>query len=379
MTQTEKTKHQEWEPRTLDGTLTLLPGGTGSIAIGEHPAAAAWRATWRGITLGPVTVRRAGTKLFWPLMHLDIRDTNGDGWLDSGTGLSKGVTWQSGGGDYFPSVNARAVATFEPDRDPPSVTLGVGDPWPGMPWLGTSGQADVLLPTDELVVRFSEPVLASTVVKHLQVRAASRPVTGKISEGADDEPFATTFTFTPDLPLPHGAELSLSLAGIADVTGAKAVAGGPALRVAADPGSLTANPGFERDLAGWAARGKARSAGAHEGVAPVAGSRQAIVEGQGQIVGYVDVPATASRLEFSMSAVIEGGGDKVATVRLRSGSARVLVFSLGSADGNAAALRTIAIDLTPFRGRRVYIEIQSAEGNFWQAQTTLLVDNVTIR
>jgi hypothetical protein len=254
-------------------------------------------------------------------------------------------------------------------------------------------QYDTLLPCDGIDVRLGEPT-DLTQAAMVRVLADQTPLAGALSPIVVDD-MASVLSFAAPAFWPFGATLSVDPNGVTDPSGNQLVVG-PKLKVDADPGAAIANAGFEGGLAGWIAKGSnIKQVAAFNGIAPAEGDHQIVVGAASQLAGYVDIPATAGALSLSIGLL---GNDREssffavnATVTLHGVTGQPLEMFDASKVVRQAEPCTdcdrafqyrvpaarYSVDVTPYRGQRVFVttQVASAQGS---STKTLVVDDLRV-
>ena len=105
---------------------------------------------------GDVAVSPGGS-IAWDAFGLTVTDEDGDGVVDSGTGTADG-TWTAVGGDVVEQAAFTAEVSAQLD-----ITEGVV-------WISPNGRVgDTFVPSDSVLVEFSEPVPQSTVADRFHI------------------------------------------------------------------------------------------------------------------------------------------------------------------------------------------------------------------
>jgi hypothetical protein len=301
----------------------------------------------------------------WDELRIALRDGDGDGVYESGSGFMSGVRdWFSGGEPF--------TGEFEAAPDAYRVAASVRP----------EGHFDgALLPWQPLVIDFGQPV-PNDDASLFVVLADGEEVYGDARVEVF-QPSQTSIRFVPRAFYPPGSELRVVLVDMKNALGVQVEAEDEALPVIADAGPINANLGFEQGLTGWNALGAAGTADRYGDVVPAEGAAMAVIqspggddgdEGLSRLVGYLDVPEGASELDVSLAVLTEDQLPAAVTVRLyREDSLteprvfRIYEFEheaerfepCDCADvfltRRAGAFRR-QLGLAEFRGERVYLE-----------------------
>ena len=311
-------------------------------------------------------------------MSLSLLDDDGDGAPDGARGEAEGG-WSAAIGDVVASSSYSSTLSASLDRAGSS------------PALALPPRRAALLPDGSLAVHFEEALREDDVREALRVLADGEPIPGTTSFAATAGLVARA-AFQPDDFLPFGAVVTVELAGLEDLAGNPIGPPTNSLTVVADPGAAELNTGFESGLSGWIAVGSIRSEGAFEGVDPVEGSAQALLE-QGSMLGaLLDVPGDATGLDLSMSVLVDSsfleGGIAAIALHAAGGDSAVVYENEGlgelppcvSCTEYDALVGPIqpAIDLVPYQGRRVLLTI-ALSPQWLSGPVAALVDDIQIR
>jgi hypothetical protein len=372
-------------PSSYDLTLLLRPDGTGIASI------LGWR-TPPVVTMAPVKWHEEGgrvvvdtlalhpdpqAQVLLSRMTLALDDRDGDGVVERGEGSATGrADWMLG--DVMSSSPFEGAVTVLPDTMGPKVDLA----WTH-PTLPVPGRLRILV---------SEPVAVGSL-RAVAVTANGEAVAGTVEPAGGTLDLAAEAAFTPNDFLPLGAEIALDFRGLTDPAGNPAQAAAPLRTV--DPGSTLANPGFEHGLDGWLAVGPVEARGALAGLDPAEGSSQAVVASGGRLFGRLDVPADATVLELSVAMLSEIGQmdpDRSGVIEIHAPAGTTVVFDAAGLDGTGEpcsgcgdygtrhARRQVTADLTPFRGRTVFLSVRAdATGDLGMNSYAVLVDDLRIR
>jgi hypothetical protein len=378
-------------PATLSGHLYLVVDAGGAVTgtISARDTDTVSLATISGHVEGTDIVIQDGSVAVTPggMLGLDelrivVRDDNGDGAIDGASGTASG-SWQRALGDIFDFTTHTSTLTASRDTTSTTATLFV----PRSP--------ATLLPFEPVTVRFQEPLREQDVRTYLRIRSSGVTVPGTLTLTPTGG-LVTSATFQPSVFLGFGASVTLGVTGLRDPAGNALTRPSSRVLVAANPGPLTGNIGFESGLAGWIALGQASALGAFQGFAPAQGATQAVVREGGTLAGYLDVPATATELELSVAVLSEIGQvtpNHTAVIALRrAGGALIEIFDVADVAGQFQPCATCTeygqsvgplrrtIDLTPHRGQRVFLTVDVRSSffigvNFFAA----LVDDIQPR
>ncbi|MEO7731746.1 MAG: hypothetical protein ABIY55_12290 [Kofleriaceae bacterium] len=320
----------------------------------------------------------ASARLQWSELRLHLFDGDGDGVIDDASGDLSGALSESNS-EFFEVSPYTAALTAAKDTTASSATIFDGK---------------TRLPFGLVTIDFGEPVRAEQVAL-LHVLADGRPVAGSF-DAAPVAGLITSMRFHPEDFLPFDQAISLDLGGLTDPSGNAITAAASTLRVIADPSPATGNLGFEDGLHGWTVVGHAQSTGSFGGIAPVEGSSQAVIDAVGTLAGYLDVPADASALHFSLArlsqldeladnytatiALHRANGDTITRFDARDATekptpctacAPTYGFQLGPLTGD--------LDLTQARGERVWLTIDATSFFFIGVPAlSVIVDDLRI-
>jgi hypothetical protein len=318
------------------------------------------------LALAPGVVRvPPDATLQWDTWELTPVDSDGDGEVDGADGRVVG-NWTEFIGDVVEGGGFEATLTTQPDRTQAQVVI---DP---------PSTREFLLPTDEVYIAFNEPLRDRDVNDEVTVLADGEVVDGTLQAAAISGGLATAWVFTPSGQLPFEAEVTLDLGDLRDPAGNPVVSGG-AVMLAPDPGPIVRNSGFEAGLDGWIPSGTVGAVESFEGLAPEEGEAFAVVREQSSLAGYLDVPADAETLEFTVTVFSEANMFDVsssAVISLAPGSgSEVVIFDAAGHENESVAcdecttevrerigpLRQ-SIDVTPYQGQRVFVivDVRSA-------------------
>lgn len=371
---------------TLRGVLAIdvASGGTftGTIALAGFPtqvSTVTGRITRGVLTLDPESVGIfPDGSLEWERFSMQ---TGARGELEGAAGTIQGTRTYVHG-DALESVRFYADVVASTDTSGEMLGLLAYDPSPG----------GDLLPIDRIEVALGEPA-AEARVADVRVLADGAAMPGAVTTNALSG-LVSSMVFQASTFWPFGATLSADPNGIADPSGNLLVAG-PALHVVTDPGPAMANLGFEAGLTGWTRRGEsAHVVGPLFGVTPVEGTQQLALADSSQIAGYVDVPSDATSLSLSVVALIGTGPVHAALTGFvalhRAGGERIIVFDAADERANATPCNcggaaetrvgplTRTVDLTPYRGERLFLTARTQQG-FFANQFILILDDLRIQ
>jgi hypothetical protein len=378
-------------PATISGHLYLVVHTSGLVsgAISTRDTDTVSLATISGHVEGADLVIEDGTVAVTPggMLGLDqlriaVRDDNGDGKIDGATGTASG-SWQRAMGDIFDQTTHTSTMTASLDTTSTTASLFV----PRSP--------AKLLPFEAVTVRFQEPLREADVRTYLRIRASGVAVPGTLTVTPTGG-LVTSATFQPSGFLGFSAAVTIGLTGLRDPAGNALSPSSARVSVAANPGVLTGNAGFESGLTGWIALGQASALGAFEGFAPAQGAAQAVVREGGTLAGVLDVPSGATELALSVAVLSEIGQvspNHTTVIALRkAGGALIEIFDVAdvanqfqpcptcTSYGQSVGPLSRTIDLTPHRGQRVFLTVNVRSSffigvNFYAA----LVDAIQIR
>jgi hypothetical protein len=347
----------------VSGEVYLLWRGV-EIALAE--------ATMEGSTLrlAPGALPDTGTLYFsWDILDIRLEDEDGDGVMESGTGMISGAALSPG--------SFQDIFTAAPD----------GYPVVARAYRKTAGAADHMLPWEALAVTLEQPV-SNDQIERYRVLADGQEVAGELAF-VGSEGLHTSFTFTPDDFLPMGATIEVDLGGVENVVGVPVVLEQDETQVMADPGALSINPGFEQALAGWYASGDAVVMASAGDLVPVEGTgmaalRTALTERQhslSRLFGYLDVPVDATALDLSLALLApeealptrvamrlhhvraDGGHEEIEVYEFDHEAAVFEPCDCGELGASPPLTRRAGplrheIDLSALRGQRVFLEIE---------------------
>jgi hypothetical protein len=378
-------------PATISGHLYLVvqAGGLVNGTISTRDTDTVSLATISGhvesdqlvIEDGSVAVTPGGM-LGLDELRITLHDNNGDGLVDGATGTASG-TWQRALGDIFDFTTHTSTMSANLDSTSTTASLFV----PRSPAL--------LLPFEAVTVRFQEPLREQDVRNFLRIRSNGRNVAGTLTLTPIGG-LATSATFQPSGFLGFNAAVTIGVVGLRDPAGNLLNPSSTSVPVAANPGVLTSNAGFESGLTGWIALGQTSAPGTFEGFVPPQGARQAVVREGGTLAGVLDVPSSATELELSVAVLSEIGQvspNHTTVIALRKGGGALIeIFDVAdvanqfqpcptcTSYGQSVGPLRRTINLTPHRGQRVYLTVDVRSSffigvNFYAA----LVDAIQIR
>jgi len=355
-------------PTRFDGHLYLRvdPDGavTGALSIGSSERA--FLAAVSGQVDGDSIVLAAGNvdaapseRLQWDELRLSLRDQDGDHAIDGAAGDARGSFTATSSEFVETSPYAASIAATS---DALATSIEIAERSPRLPF-------------GAVTIHFAEPVRAAQVTAALRVLAGGQPVAGSFDATPVDG-LITSTRFQPADFLPFDQAISLDVGGLTDPSGNALTAAASALRVVGDPSAATGNLGFENGLRGWVVVGHADSVGSFGGIAPAAGTSQAVIDAVGTLAGYLDVPADADALHVSLarlSQLSEVAPDYTATIALHRASGETIT----SFDARAATEQVVPctacgptygfqlgpltrdLDLTAVRGERIWLTIDA--------------------
>jgi hypothetical protein len=351
---------------TLTLSLLLARGGSGVVGVigpstspGGDLTEVSWRATGGGIELARGSLHLdAHVNIDWSTFHLVLKDSNGDGVLDSGSGAMSGG-WHAMIGDVADYAGYRASLRVSPDTTAPTATLAPA----------SGRDPGFSLASEGIHVLFSEPVDWDSVRTRTRLLAAGSPVEAKTEAGRVVLGLVTRATIKPSRDIDFDTELGLDVGGVGDPAGNLATWDRRTFRVPRDPGGLLTNPGFENGLKGWISEGSVQVVSDLEGTSPAEGTRQAVLYSNGRLEGYMDVPANAGKLTFSATIFSEigefvAGSSVIVTVAGPGGQVYALDAENLKQQGAPCTCKDfgerigpvpVEVDLVPFRGQRVTI------------------------
>lgn len=370
---------------TFDLVVDLRDDGSAVVALDTRPDPAPTipRATSWTHTEGRIVIEAfeltapSGERLFVERTIVELVDPDEGDPLRGQGGATGQVEWLRGDVMSTSEFDARVTATA--DTTGPRAALA----W-WTPRLPIPGRIRIV---------FTEPV-PETDLEAIAITTGGEAIDGEITGIGAVGGLVAQAAFTPVSFLPFDAEIRLDPV-VADPAGNPATATGPPLRTPPDPGSASANAGFEHGLEGWTATGDVSARGPFGGLAPARGPGQAVVRSGGSLVGYLDVPPGASTLEISVGVLSEIGqyeAGRSGLVRLHTPAGDVVVFDASGDAGPAEAcegckgygvrhppVRAIA-DLVPHRGTRVFLSVSAtASGYLGMNEYAVVVDDVSLR
>lgn len=378
-------------PATISGHLNLVVQTSGLVSgtISTRDTDTVSLATISGhvegdqivIEDGSVAVTPGGT-LGLDELRVTVFDSNADGKVDGATGTASGF-WMRAMGDVFDQTTHTSTVTASLDTTSTTASLFV------------SRSPAKLLPFEAVNVRFQEPLREADVRSFLRIRSNGVAVAGTLTLTPTGG-LVTSATFQPTAFLGFNAAVTLGLTGLRDPAGNALAPSSASVTVAANPGSLTSNAGFESGLNNWIALGQASALGTFQGFAPAQGAKQAVVREGGTLAGVLDVPAGATELELSVAVLSEIGQvspNHTTVIALRkAGGALIEIFDVADVAsqfqpcptcteyGRSVGPLRRTIDLRPHRGQRVFLTVDVRSSffigvNFYAA----LVDAIQIR
>jgi hypothetical protein len=365
-------------PAVLTGHLYLEPAEDGLIQgvlsivrDGSRPRLTAVSGRLQGntATLEPSAASVAfDATLAWDSWELTFEDSDGDNVADSGAGRAAG-TWTELSGDVIDQGTYEATLTASLDATEGHVFVGAPE------------SREFLLPTDQIEIRFDEPVRAADVSTTLTVLADGEPLAGLVPTLDEVNGLIVFATFTPSGTfLPFDAEVTLDVGGLADPSGNAVVWDSGPMPTAADPGSLLDNPGFESGLAGWIPAGTVEAVEGFERLTPEEGEAFAVVREESSLAGYLDVPADAEALEFTVAVLSEAnqfdpGYSVVVSLEHADGGYAVLDASTHAGESVTCEACTELgyrigplpqrVDLREWQGRRVFLTVEVRSSGYF--------------
>jgi hypothetical protein len=371
----------------VTGSLAILPS-TGFLGPALPQALLSGRFTGGRLTLDPGQLAFSpGVLVTWDSFTLSVGPA---GLIEGGAGTLTG-TWQLINTDVIDDGRYNVKLLAAPDTQGSSIAQVYTDPASFSP----------VLPTDVLSLQLGEPADAVQAAT-LQVRANGVALAGSLIPVAPVDGLVTVVTFQPTGFWPFGSEITIDLHGLTDPSNNAFTP--PAVRSAsvADPGPITANLGFESALLGWSVRdggfsGTVSGVGPSFGtIDPVEGASQLVVSDNAIAEGYFDVAADATSLSVSVALLLgqgDFGDDRFAVVSLRRATGeRVVIYDAAVEHVRSTpcdcgedliarvAPTTKAVDLTPYRGERLFLVAQTKTyQGFFRAPLALALDDLRIR
>ena len=376
-------------PDSLPGLLSLdvAADGTaaGSLAISGAPTsisevaghAADGRLT---LTPGQISVEPGGS-LAWQTLTLAIGPAGLVGSSGSATG-----TWTMVRGDEIDTADYKADLSASADTK--------GEAFDVVP--PEARPPGAVLPTDALQVRLGEPaeVERATAVR---VLANGVPVVDPLTPLADPvHGLVIALALRPPGFWAFDTAITAEPGGLVDPSGNAMSWSGAGLHVVPDPGPMIGNLGFEAGTTGWTVTGhQAGTTGTFDGVVPVEGALQMIVREESVLTGYLDVPAGATSLSLSVGLFSEAGqfdADRTAVIALHRASGERIVMFDGYAERAASAACACgefgqlipparkSVDVTPFRGERLFLTAEVRSSFFFGVNFfALVLDDLRIQ
>lgn len=356
-------------PETIDGHLYLDVGDDGTVTgvmstKGDTEVRISEPTGWvdgHQVVLSADSIGvEPGGSLAWQEVRFSLADADGDGALDSATGTMSG-TWTQVIGDIYEEVPCTGVLTAGPDTVSTQARLSP-----------PAARGGSLLPHDAFAIQLGEPLRDTEVLDHLGITADGAAVDGTIEVSPIAGGWVASAVFRPAGFLPFGAEIALDLGALADPSGNPVHTFPVDIQVVSDPGNVLDNLGFEADLGGWLALGgDIEITGAFQEIAPAEGEAQAVLNDVAALATYLDVPEDASTLDFSVAVLSQfpdGYGAKVTLYD--AGGGATVVFDVSELRDTAVPCDTCdpfrhriaplrpSIDLTPYRGQRVFLSAE---------------------
>lgn len=328
----------------------------------------------------------AGGSLNWKRLEVDLHKSLPDGVADTGAGSAEG-TVSIFAGDVGDLANCTAKVTAVPDVEGSKVTIE-----PLMP----NPYRFVFVPTDGVRLHFGEPVVERDALQFVRVLANGNAVEGRFSSQAR-EGRITVLEFQPAALLPYNADIKVDLGQLGDLSGNAMTADASVRKVTEDPGSILTNPGFELGLQGWTLLGKQGGPfGTYQNVVPAGGLQQLVVREETGLSGYFDVPTHATTLSMQVTTLAESDQldqNYTAVLRLHNpGEAPKVIFDVFQERQASVACRgceeftkrmgplTKTLDLTPYRGKRVFLSGEVRSSFFFGVNYfALLLDEVKVQ
>jgi hypothetical protein len=328
-----------------------------------------------------LVVEGAGS-VSWSELRIAVRDQDGDGVYESGTGHMSG-TYSATFFDLneFAQDIEAAPEAFTAGAAWAAADTGVGDP-----------AMNLLIPWQPIAILLAQPVSADQATRY-RVLADGQEVAGETVVQAIDG-MVTSVEFVPHTFYPLSAEILVESTGMENALGVPVTFAHDPIPVLADPGPAGDNLGFEQGLAGWSAVSNAFAADVFGDVLPVEGVSMAVVGTpvypyyESRLIGYLDVPADATEIDLSVAVLVpEEVLPSAMTVRLYHDDAldtpdAIDVYTLDPLTPfepcdcrDPAEWRPLTrragpfrrqLALDAFRGQRVFLELRM-EGHQWNA------------
>lgn len=329
------------------------------------------------VPAGELLVGPSAFYFAWETITLRLEDEDGDGVLESGTGRMSGSIY-----DSFTAARDGYAA------QPQAYRAGVA--------------ADVMLPWEDLYIDFDQPIGIDAIERY-RVLADGQEVAGSFAF-EDQGGLHMSVRFTPDDYLPLGAVNEFEADGLTNFIGAPVVVAQPSLPILPDPGAFSTNLGFEQSLAGWYTNGDVSVIGRAGELLPVEGAGMAALRtlpgldenvARSSMFGYLDVPADATVLDLSLALLAtadelpasftvhvhrllpEGGHMLVESYEFDHEAAVFEPCDCGVIGDDPPLTRRAGpfrheIDLTGFRGERVFVELR-LYGEPWSGRSPFAV------
>lgn len=326
--------------------------------------------------------------LIWTELRIAVRDQDGDGAYESGSGHIVGAYQTGLSLDEF-------TQDFEvaPDALTYEASAAASTTY--------DDRSNQLLPWQPVHIELRQPVTVEQAMRY-RVLANGQEVPGETRVQPVGD-VVTTIEFVPHVFYPMGTEVEVEATDMENALGAPVTFAHPPIPVMADPGlAADTNLGFEQELAGWQVTvGSAYAADGFLDVVPAEGARMAVLESaslepgvgtamyDNRLVGYIDVPADASTLDLSLAVFVPASVlPIVVSVRLYNEGLEAIeafdVYALtpgtdvfeacdcpGTPEDRGLARRMgpvrREIALEAFRGKRVFLELR-VEGQVGSAR-----------
>ncbi|WP_428267504.1 hypothetical protein [Haliangium sp.] len=304
--------------------------------------------------------------LDWDELSLTMRDEDGDGVYESGSGYNEGQL------EALPGALLEFAHDFEAGPRAFETTGRV---------VRVEGYGDGLLPWEPLRIELRQPMEPSE-------RASFRLlVNGEELAGSFASDLAPTaeLVFRPHGFYPLGGAITVDTGAARNLLGGAIEIDTDGLSVIPDQGPITDNPGFEDELSGWHGVGQVSAVADFHDQPPPEGSLQAVIEANPEIdsayehglIGYLDVPADATALSLLLGFFSEADqlpqvvsvrmyrdtGDDLENVELYSFDHTTQLDPCNCSgegiDPLTRRLDPVAVqgDLTALTGQRVFVEI----------------------